>query len=933
MRSEEKNPNTKSQNDITADELLKLLGKTLDYKPQKPEKKTAEIKHPADEALKIDDSVYRSAENEVTNSEAVTASDDSDLDIEELYEKFINQPKRERERAAAERAEAEILDGAVIRELDVGRVGIDEYTEVARTFTEGAPAEISEPETEAVPVQEAPEASGEAAITIGDVIGENNEIAQPEASAKAEKVQPDLVFDAEDIPSEAFAEPEPMEQYDGDEDVKIAEPVLNEESAPEVLMAEEIFGTADTAESVDNVTTAVFDISKVKHAAEEEDIDRIVEEAFAGSATEVFTPVREDDLTDEAEIPENEGTVSADINIDQTDYGIMVALGMDEELKETVGEEAAATIENDIVREHEATAQMFAAAKKVEFSSYDQKDELIGRFKSSYYTGLIRLAAAAAILVLVFLIENYAFLGLSIPSFMRPTSYPVVYAMVDLQLVVLCGVLVGRQVISGVKSAIALKLTPESITAFALITSALYTFVAAFTAPVAGFALYNLPVVLTTLLALVYEFLNIKRDVLSFGVVSTERQKFVVSPVSDATETLEREVFNDYLSEEARIVRVAKADFVDGFFERSEEKRLPKPIIGLLIPLVAIVSFAFLMLTFIITKSVYEAVTAAFMTTAFIMPTSAFIIYSYPFYTASRNAYKEGSAIIGESSLGEYSGASVISFEDKEVFPSGGVNVKSIKVYDNSRIDEVLYCLASSFTLVGGPLADVFNRVTHDLGRSDNVELIDVDDDGFSVNVDEIRVYIGKTSYVEKHDFLLPADQRGRHIEQDPSSGTLYVAYSGKIAAKIFAQYSIDNEFEAILSQLYKTGLCVGIKSFDPNIDDLLLAKKVNAMKYPVKVIRSRTVEDIPHSYERSDSGIVSLRSVKSLLKTVALCERVTGFMKTGLIFKLMAMFIGIIVMMLIGIFGKGFNIPSLYIMLYQAFWALVVLVVSRFTV
>lgn len=919
MRSEEKNPNTKSQNDITADELLKLLGKTLDYKPQKTEKKTAEIKHPADEALKIDDSVYRSAENEVTNSEAVTASDDSDLDIEELYEKFINRPKRERERAAAEQAEAEILDGAVIRELDVGRVGVDEYTEVDSTFTERVSAEIPELEAEAVSIQEESEASEEATITIGDVIGENSEI-----------VQPDLAFDTENTPAEAFAEPEPMEQYDGDEDVKIAELVLDEESAPEALAAEEIFGTA---ESIDNVTTAVFDISKVKHAAENEDIDRIVEDAFAGSSTEVFTPVREDNLTDEVEIPEDEGEVSADINIDQTDYGIMVALGMDEELKETVGEEAAATIENDIVREHEATAQMFAATKKVEFSSYAQKDELIGRFKSSYYTGLLRLAAAAAILVLVFLIENYALLGLSMPSFMRPTSYPVVYAMVDLQLVVLCGVLVGRQVISGVKSAIALKPTPESITAFALIASALYTFAAAFTAPVAGFALYNLPVVLTTFLALVYEFLNIKRDVLSFGVVSTERQKFVVSPVSDATETLEREVFNDYLSEEARIVRVAKADFVDGFFERSEEKRLHKPIIGLLIPLVAIVSFAFLMLTFIITKSVYEAVTAAFMTTAFIMPASAFILYSYPFYTASRNAYKEGSAIIGESSLGEYSGASVISFEDKEVFPSGGVNVKSIKVYDNSRIDEVLYCLASSFTLVGGPLADVFNRVTHDLGRSENVELIDVDDDGFSVNVDEIRVYIGKTSYVEKHDFLLPADQRGRHIEQDPSSGTLYVAYSGKIAAKIFAQYSIDNEFEAILSQLYKTGLCVGIKSFDPNIDDLLLAKKVNAMKYPVKVIRSRTVEDIPHSYERSDSGIVSLRSVKSLLKTVALCERVTGFMKTGLIFKLMAMFIGIIVMMLIGIFGKGFNIPSLYIMLYQAFWAVVVLVVSRFTV
>lgn len=85
-------------------------------------------------------------------------------------------------------------------------------------------------------------------------------------------------------------------------------------------------------------------------------------------------------------------------------------------------------------------------------------------------------------------------------------------------------------------------------------------------------------------------------------------------------------------------------------------------------------------------------------------------------------------------------------------------------------------------------------------------------------------------------------------------------------------QYTIDSEFEKILEQLYKTGMCVGIKSFDPNIDDVLLAKKVKAMKYPVKVIRSKTVEDIPHTFERCDSGIVSKRSVKDLLRTVTLC-------------------------------------------------------------
>ena len=321
--------------------------------------------------------------------------------------------------------------------------------------------------------------------------------------------------------------------------------------------------------------------------------------------------------------------------------------------------------------------------------------------------------------------------------------------------------------------------------------------------------------------------------------------------------------------------------------------------------------------------TVYESVTTAFMTTTFTVPLAAFVIYSYPLYKASKDAYDADSAIIGEVSLGEYSGSSVISFEDKEVFPSGGVKVTSIKVYGNNRIDEIIYSLASAFMKIGGPLADVFSQATHDLGHSDEVELIEV-------TIDDVVVYIGKASYMEKKDYDPPYDNEGKQRDQSASVGVLYIAYSGQLAAKVYVQYTIDAEFEAILAQLYKTGLCVGIKSFDPNIDDLLLAKKIKAMKYPVKVIRARTVEDIPHVFERCDSGIVSKRSVKSLLKTVALCERVTGVIKTNLIVKVLAILIGIIVMAFICAFGGGASIPSLYVMLYQLFFIIPVLVISR---
>ncbi len=916
MRSEDKIPGGE---DISADELLKLLNQSIEKKSDAKDSSREKVSDNGD-TLKIDDDVYRVAENELRNSDAVTAKDDSDLDIEALLEKFINEPRKQREIEERERlAEPESIEDEILaRGIETPKTSIE---------TDLKPVCEVTPEVIVAEVNNGVESGVLEYDTEAPSVGDDN------GRIVAEAVQLSVFDEVLDIDQ---SEPSLIDDDDSyeDDDIKLADPgeAANIDGVPSDTEADFNFDA-----SADVERTAVFDISKVKQMAQEdEEIDRLVDEAFNMCETEVFAPVQEEDLQgDHEDEPITETVYGQDATgeIDQTDLNLMIAFGMNEELKDTVGEEQAIAMEDDIVREHEETVQMQTVAEEIEFTSRDQIKEILTKYKSRYYTLIIRIAAAAAILGILFVYENYSVLGLSMPGFMRPSSYPVVYAMLDLQLVVLCGLLVWHQVVDGVKNIIALKPTPESLTAFALSLSVIYTFIVAFIAPVSGFALYNLPIAFAVLLALIYEFMNLKRDVFSFNVVSSKRKKFVVTPVSDTTESLEREIFNDYLPAGSQIVRVGKTDFVDGFFARVNNKSISKPIIGIIAPAVLLVSIAFLVITAITGGTVYDSVTASFMTAAFIMPLSSFVIYSYPFYKASKDAYDTDSAIVGEVSLSEYSGSSVISFEDKEVFPSRGVKVTSIKVYGNNRIDEIIYSLASAFLKVGGPLADVFSQATHDIGHSEDVELIEVDDDGFTVTIDDIPVYIGKSTYMEKKDYDPPYDNDTRQRDQGASVGILYIAYSGQLAAKIYVQYTIDNEFEAILAQLYKTGMCVGIKSFDPNIDDLLLAKKIKALKYPVKVIRSKTVEDIPHTVEHCDSGIVSKRSVKSLLKTVALCERVSSVVKTSLIVKILAMLIGIVVMAFVLAFGGETALPSLYVMLYQLFWVVPVLLMSRFMV
>lgn len=902
-----------SKEDVSADELLALLHKSVerDAKSTGGDKTTGGTKltgkTPKKTApLKIDDSTLDEARRELYKGERDAGADDGiyadDIDVDELIRMYTKRPEKKKpaEETAPDKKNGVPEDNAPV------------VNETNSDISEDKPA--AEYTTDSSDTKEAENTGNSAAYDIqtADEVPIPEEVAPWREDSDADDDADMKVVDEGGAIAEAADKPAKTEK-------------------PQVTVPPAVPAKSDGGE------TAIYDIKKVREAVDgNTEFSDTVNEALDNAATEIFETVHPDDKSgaDSKDTDPDATKVYGEPDpdeIDQTDLNLMIAFGMNDEIRDKVGEEKATELADSMAKKQEETVKLANIEQQYEYTSRSQNTEILTRYKNQYYTLIMRIIFAVILVGATFFLENYSMFGIELPSFMRPGSYPVVYSMIDLQFVVLGGALVYSQIFTGAKNLFTLKPTSESMTSFIVVVSAIYTIAACFLAPREGFRLFNLPVLLAVLLALICEFLNLKRDVFSFNIVSTKRKKFVVTPVSDATDSLEREIFSDYIPADSEIIRVGRTDFVDGYFARTREGRVARPIVGVLMLLVLMISAVFFFLSYFKDPDIYSALTNAFTAFTVTMPLTAFAIFSYPFYKASRDAYETDSAIIGEKSLGDYAGASVISFEDKEVFPSSGVKVTSIKVYGNNRIDEIIYNLASAFIKVGGPLADVLSQATHDIGHSENVVLEAVEDDGFTVTVDEMSVAVGKASYMEKQDFDPPYDAEDKRIEASAPVGILYIAYQGQLAGKVYVQYTIDSEFEKILEQLYKTGMCVGIKSFDPNIDDVLLAKKVKAMKYPVKVIRSKTVEDIPHTFERCDSGIVSKRSVKDLLRTVTLCERVNNAMKTATIVKILAMLLGVVAMVFVWVFASEIQLNSLYTAAYQLVWLIPVLLISHF--
>ena len=619
-------------------------------------------------------------------------------------------------------------------------------------------------------------------------------------------------------------------------------------------------------------------------------------------------------------------------DFDETDAKLMVAFGMDDKLAETVGFDRVSEIEEGIDQlTQQAEAQVQSQeAPAFEYVSKDQNKEIFAKYKRSYISVLLRLLGGAILAIAAFFFENLGVFGGSLPDAVNASVFPTVHVMVSLQLLVLACALVWRQLLSGIKSLFALKPSPESVLSVLVLLTLVYHGLVYFTGMGNAVRMYNFPIILCILLVLAYEYMNMKREIFCFNVVASKKVKYYVEKLDEENSQLEREVFDEYLPKDPMMFRIGKANFIDGFYRRMHGTGRSVSTVAAIIPVVLVAAVVFMVLGLLFTRSLYTAMTMAYITLLFAMPFSIFMTYSYPFFKASKEAYSTGSAILGESSLGEYAGASAISFEDRDVFPSYGVKVKSVKVYGDHRIDHVLYTTASLFIATGGPLADVLGVATRDLGHSEDVELLSVDDNGIEAAVDGYHIYAGKADYIRRMGIAPIVDSEDAAVENDGEVSIMYLTVDGEVAAKLYVQYVIDPDFEFVVKQLYKIGVCVGIKTFDPNIDDEMLSARLKLTKYPVRVLKCRGSDEVAEVMEHASSGIVSKGGAKSLLRTLSLCDKISHVTKTNVVLEVFSMILSVLIMGIILILGQAANIASLYVAVYQLFWIIPMTLITR---
>ena len=566
-----------------------------------------------------------------------------------------------------------------------------------------------------------------------------------------------------------------------------------------------------------------------------------------------------------------------------------------------------------------------------EFTDYDQRKTFLDTYKKKYLSLRTSLILSSIFAVLVFVYECLSFFGGSFPYFCSPETNPSVFILIDLQLFAICAIFAVTHIIDGFKGIFSGKASISSIAAL----SVLFTFIYGILAAVTGNPLAH-PVMSASALCIVLmlfaKLRYVKRDTLNFRVVSggAAKPKFVMESYVPGKNSPEEKEFYDYIPENAKMLRISKTEFVKGFVGSNMKPSSSNKYVNILLPVLALIFAVVLAVVLINKKDMSAAINAAYIASALCTPAAVFAAVTLPSYVCAKKTYEDDSCIVSEAAAEEYADASVVTFEDSDVFPPSLDKITSVRLYNDSRMDHIMYVLTSLFRKIGGPLLSICENAAKEYNEfSNNVVIDNAIENGIEATVDSQKVFLGSSVYMgSKLDPKYCIDDR-QYAENDKSR-IMYMIINDVVAAKFYIEYEMDKDFVSAIKQLSATTRCVAIRTLDPNIDTKLIKSYLDTEIYHCKIMRTRVNERRKTVSTGSRGAIVAKNSIKALLRSLMLCDKMVYSSKINMIICILSVIIGLIFGIFLILTKTVGSISALHVLAYQILLSVVIWIVTK---
>lgn len=547
-----------------------------------------------------------------------------------------------------------------------------------------------------------------------------------------------------------------------------------------------------------------------------------------------------------------------------------------------------------------------------EYTDISQKKEIVGMYNYATKVSLRKLIVALVFSVILFLQENIFQLELfdfQHFDYLNMDKHPYIHIIAGLVGIFICAICAREQLYHGARSIIKKDYSPESVSVIALLVAIVHSLVSCLFVAIdfdIKIMLFNFPASLILVISLLFTYFNVKRECLGFGVVSSKNPKFVLEKVQESNAEAEYDTFTTTSNGEfaGQIARVAKTPFVKNYFANSNSnvdiRKFLKVyyIIALAVPFTIAIVSAFLpegrqwcQIQFgtVGWGKAYAAFVYFTIGILTVLPVGTLFSYSIPFLVANNNLFDSGVSIIGEDAILEFSKIDAIVVNDTTAFPPKNVKIKNIMGYNDYDIEKITYLAASGFSVVGGPLAEVFDAMLNNsVPKSSRAKFICSGRSHLSVQIDNHAVI-----FADKYGMTSQGIEVGSEREDKSDVSVMFMAVDGVLCSKMYIKYDINSEFLKTTKFINTKNMVLGVRTFDPNINNELLEKLSGISKKEIRVIKLTSMSDIPAPTHRCDGKIVSKGTSSALLSAIPTCKRIVKTRKVIKAIKVLSSLVG----------------------------------------
>ena len=258
-----------------------------------------------------------------------------------------------------------------------------------------------------------------------------------------------------------------------------------------------------------------------------------------------------------------------------------------------------------------------------------------------------------------------------------------------------------------------------------------------------------------------------------------------------------------------------------------------------------------------------------------------FMINTLPIYSANKKLKKSGAMISGVEGAMQIENSNAALVYSSELFPSGSVVLKDMKILSDNSIDDTILKAASLTEAVGSTLAPIFKTIAktnsaYVLPDSDTVKY--EDRLGLSGWVDNEMLFIGNRTLLESHGIAVPDIEVDKQILKN-GYFPVYLATVQKACALLVIKYIPDYSIAKALRTISSLGVTLLINNNDPNINEEMIADYFDIYEDTLKVVSNSGISlfnkttpyvdsaAAPAVYKRNNLSLVKIMNSANAIK------------------------------------------------------------------